>query len=266
MSDISTIATHKVTTIVSFVLAVYGNLRYLVGRSPFDKHSPFLVNDTPFSANILVTLSYWVVLYILQASFIAQIFVPLLELQNREHTLKVGWHFTLFNIGSFLWSLLFAKKHFFWSELVLILNFFNILVLYFSHKTYAIKPLTNWVLIHWSTAAFPLSWLLYAIFWNGAVLFHVHKLVGRIVSNVLVWDFLLVPGFFLVTYEDWAVGLSSSALAFGLGLGQLLLKVFALQWIFAFVIAGLLLVWSVFILVRGSNHTEEHAPLLEAGV
>ena len=42
----------------------------------------------------------------------------------------------------------------------------------------------------------PLSWVMFALFWNGAVMFHIHKLFGRILANVFIWDFLLVPGVF----------------------------------------------------------------------
>ncbi|ODV77935.1 DUF1774-domain-containing protein [Suhomyces tanzawaensis NRRL Y-17324] len=268
---VNDITSHKVTAIVSLALSAYGNIRYLVGRSPFDHHSPFNVSNTPFSANIIVTLTYWGLLYLLQIAFVAQIFIPNLESSLRSDATKhVGKHFTVFNILSFVWSILFAKKHFFWSELILIVNLFNILALYFNHKTYSIKPWSNLVLIHASTVAFPLSWLLYAVFWNGAVLFHVHKFVGRVVSNVLIWDFLIVPGFFLVVYNDWATGFSSSILTFGLGLGQLLVKVFALQWIFAFVISAILLVLSLVAAFNGNlgrRNIEltdsEQAPLLE---
>lgn len=150
------------------------------------------------------------------------------------------------------------------------LNFVNIVALYFEHKTYAIKPLSTWFLIHWPTAAFPMVWLLYAIFWNGAVLFHVHKLAGRILANILIWVFLLIPTFFLVTFNDYATGIGASILMFGLGLGQLFTKLFALQWIFAFVISGVLLVLSILAAATGTvivqtetTTASEGAPLLE---
>ncbi|CUM68032.1 uncharacterized protein PRCAT00005747001 [Priceomyces carsonii] len=271
MASEQDLQTHKVSTIISLALSVYGNVRYLVGRTPYDSHGGFHVKDTPFTANIIVTLVYWGLFYFMAISFVTQIFLPSLEnLRARADVVKlVGWHFTMFNLLSFIWSLLFAKKHFFFSEVVLLINFLNVLSLYFSHKTYEIKPLSSWLLVHMPVTALPLSWLFYAIFWNGAVLFHVHKFVGRVVSNVLIWDFLLVPGFFVLIYNDWGVGLTSSILVFGLALGQLFTKVFALQWIFAFVIAGLLFVFSLVSAVSGSAYARrgvtdvESAPLIE---
>lgn len=263
------INTHKVSTIISLALSIYANTRYFVGRSPYDHHNPYNVANTPFSGNIIVTLVFWIVLYIHQILFVTQIFLPQLENHNDRINItnKIGWHFTVFNLGSFFWIILFVKKHFFWSELILIINFINVLQLYYIHKTNSIKPLTNWILIHLPTTALPLSWLVYAIFWNGAVLFNVHKFVGRIVSNVLIWDFLLFGLNFIWLYNDYAVGLSTSVLTFGLGLGQLFTRAFALQWIFAFVISGLLFVASILAAFVGPRRSvvvdEEQAPLLE---
>lgn len=258
--------THKVTTIVSLALSIYGNLRYLVGRSPFDSDSPFNVSNTPFSSNILVTLIYWGILYFLQIVFVSQIFIPAQELARARVELSqvVGWHFTIFNFAQFIWSMLFARRHFIWSEIVLFINFFNILSLYYSHKTYSIKPLSNWILIHLPTTALPLSWLFYAIFWNGAVMFHIHKFAGRVVCNVLIWDFLIVPAMFILFYNDYGVGFSSSVLMFGLGLGQLLTKAFALQWIFAFVIASILLVLSLTAAVAGSYYVKQDTRIADS--
>lgn len=51
---------------------------------------------------------------------------------------------------------------------------------------------------------------------------------------------------------------------FALAFGQLATKVFALQWIFAFVIAGILVVWSAGSMIIGGvrQASGESAPLL----
>lgn len=265
------INTHKVSTIVSLALSIYANVRYFVGRSPSNKHNPWNVSNTPFSSNLIVTLVFWAILYVHQILFVSQVFVPVANstssrFTNRlEYTKQVAWHFTVFNLGTFFWTLLFVNKHFFWSEVVAILNYVNILTLYFSHKTFSIKPLSNWVIIHLPVTALPLSWTLYLIFWNGAVLFHVHKFVGRVISNILIWNLFFIPSYFLVAFGDYGVGLSSSVLTFGLGLGQLLTKVFALQWIFAFVISGLLFVGSLIVAVTGTTYSKDDGAILVDG-
>lgn len=258
------LTSHKVATIISWILSVYVGVKYFLGSNPY-QHS-----ETPFSASPVFLTVYWIVLYVSQLAFITQIFLPVADSPNvttrTQLTKLVGWHFTAFNLGIFLWSILFAKGHNILSEIVLVFNFVNILLLYFSHKTYAVKPLSNWLLIHLPTAAMPLSWLFFAIFYNGVVLFHVKHFVGRVIANVTIWMFLFVPGFFLVAFNDWAVGLSFSALTFSLGVGQLFTKAFALQWIFAFIISGLLFVLSVVAAFTGTFNRVgnlESAPLLE---
>lgn len=259
--------THKVVTIVSWILAAYVSIRYFVGRSPSDKHNPYHVADTPFSSNIIVTLVYWAILFALQILFVVQIFLPWANSPlstNASQVKGVAWHFTGFNFLHFIWTLLFVKGHYFWSEVILVVNMLNILALYVTHKTYANRRANLWILVHLPTAAFPLSWLLYAVFWNGAVLFHVHKLVGRIIANITIWLFLAIPGAFVAVYNDYGVGISSSILMFGLGMGQFLTKVFALQWIFAFIISGTLFVLSLVAAATSarSETSNEDAPLL----
>ena len=266
--------THKAVAYASFVIAVYFNIRYVVGlHSHLDNDHTFHVANTPFTANVFFIVAYWLLLYVLQLTFLVQFYRP--ESAIIERSKDIGWHFTLFNILQIIWSWLFARGHFFWSEVTLIVNFFNLLALYVSHKPYAVTPVSRWAQIHVPTTAMPFSWIFYAIFWNGAVLFHAKGLAARIVANVLIWDFLIVPAMFLVLYKDWAVGLSSSYLMWGLGVGQFFVKVFALQWIFAFIIASLLFVGSLLMAVaprpvisesEAPALPNERAPLLSGGV
>ncbi|CAK9436176.1 uncharacterized protein LODBEIA_P07340 [Lodderomyces beijingensis] len=247
--------TYKFVSIITLILSAYGSLRY-TGVPEGD------LQHTPYSATNVLLFIYWGVLYLWQILYVVQIFFP------DEYRLSiislVGWHFPIFNVLTYVWGEFFSSGHYFWSEIAIILNFFNILALYFAHKTFALRPVQNWLLIHVPLVAMPLSWLLYAIFWNGAVWLHIHKTWGRILANVFIWDFLLVPGVFLILFNDWAIGLSSSYLMFAVAIGQLYTKVFALQWIFAFTIAGLLLVWSLISMVVGGVRSEvdENAPLL----
>lgn len=264
--------THKGSIIVSWILAAVVTLRYLAGRLPQNKNDPYHVADNPFTANIIVIMVYWSLMFLLQIAFVIQLFIPLRETgngsENRlEISKKIGWHFTFFNLLVFLWTLLFVSGHYFWSDVFVVVNFLNILQLHRVHKTHKLESLPLLVFIHWPITAFPLSWLFYAIFMNTSVLFHVHKFVGRIISNVLIWAFLVVPGFALVVLNDWSIALTSSILTFGIGLGQLFTKAFALQWIFAFIISGLLFAGAVAAFVTSVFKTDrtldERAPLLE---
>lgn len=246
---------YKFTSVITLLLSIYGSLTY---TGIPEGHISF----TPYTSSDFLLFIYWGVLYLWQIVYIVQIFFP--DEYRISIISVVGWHFPIFNVLTYIWAEFFSSGHFFLSEITLILNFFNILVLYFAHKTFSLRPLGNWLLIHVPIVALPMAWLLNAIFWNGAVWLHIHKTWGRILANVFIWNFLLVPGFFLLVFNDWATGLGFSYLLFALAIGQLENKVFALQWIFAFTIAGTLLVWSVVAAIVGGIRLTagENAPLL----
>lgn len=261
----TTATTLKVATVASYVLLVYGSIIYMLGLASEGK-DPFDIHETPFSALPFLLFWFWVFLLVDQLTFIIQIFLPMMDgfLLRVAIFDLLGWHFVSFNILNFLWCWLFARGHYFWSELVVIVNFFNIIAAYIGHKTYAIRPVWLWLLIHVPVVAVPLSWLLYAIFWNGAVLFHVKHTAGRIIANVLIWDFLFVPMFYVLIYQDWAVGLSLSYLMLALGVGQVFTKLFGIQWVFAYIISALLFIGSTVVSLTGLPDVvgEESAPLL----
>lgn len=241
--------THKTVTILSFVVSAYYSIFYLGGRHGLGHDHPFHAGNTPFTANIFFIFSFWVVLTVLQLLFLVQFYAK--DSRIVAQASSVTWHFTLFNLLQAYWAYLFSRKSSYWAaEVVVVLNFINVMSLYITHKPYAIRPLSHWLAIHIPTTAMPLAWLLYTIFWNGAVMLHVHRsLVGRVLANILVWEFLAVPALFLILYRDWGFGLASSFLTWGLGVGQFFTRVIALQWVFAFIIAGLVFVLSIIVAV-----------------
>lgn len=274
----STILTHKAVTILSFVVSAYYSITYLGGRHGLGHHS-FHAGNTPFTANVFFVFVYWVVTAVLQLLFLLQYYAN--DSQILSQAAATTWHFTVFNLLNALWAYLFARRHdYVWAEIVAIVNFINLMSLYVTHKPYSIKPLSHWMAIHLPTAALPLSWIMYVIFWNGAVAFHSHKgFFSRVLANILIWDFLIVPVMFLLLYKDWGVGMSTAFLTWGIGVGQFFTKVFALQWIFAFIIAAIVTLLSVVIAVpsltpaaveraredirsQGHGSTGETAPLL----
>ncbi|ANB14305.1 hypothetical protein AWJ20_5270 [Sugiyamaella lignohabitans] len=261
--------THRAIALASFAVTVYLNIKYVAGnRHRLDNHHTFHTDHTAFTANVFFILVYWILLHLLQAGFLVlqygegsrslvQTAVdsanPASATLSTAALTDIGWHFTLFNILHSVWLYLFARGHYITSEIIIFINFFNLLVLYVSHKPYAIRPLGLWAKVHFPAVAMPISWVFYAIFWNGAAAFHAEGFVARIVANVLIWDFLLVPGLFLILFNDWAVGFSSSYLVWALGVGQFFTKVVALQWIFAFVIASLLFIGSLLVAVSPNS-------------
>ena len=97
-------------------------------------------------------------------------------------------------------------------------------------------------------------------------MFGAHHLAARIMANVAIWSFLGFGLVFLAAFQDYTMGFAMSALTAckfirfsseyfypvssitfanlfqALAVHQFLLKVVALQWIFAFVIMGVLFV------------------------
>ncbi|GMM33204.1 hypothetical protein DASC09_005290 [Saccharomycopsis crataegensis] len=259
-------------TTITLILSAYSTLRYLVFGKAINENDPFDVGLTPFTGSIIIVFLYWMVMFLFQALFIIRYFVS----EEREHedprqskAFLASNHFMAFNTITFFWTILFGKGYYFFAELLAIANFLNITSLIIIHKTYITSQFSDYFLIHVSTAALPFSWLLYLIFWNGAAVFRSSTgLIARILANIFIWNFLFVPVLFIVFFGDWAIGLSSSLLMFGLGIGQIATKVFALQWIFAFIISGILALFSLIAFVGyGTSfmvtiEREERAPLL----
>ncbi|ESX00202.1 hypothetical protein KL918_004992 [Ogataea parapolymorpha] len=263
MTTESKVFTQKALIVASFLLSGYGTL-FLFLFSHFGKHY-----RTPFTGFFIVTDIYWLVTMLLQVFFIVKVFFDKTVAAENKAAISeiVGPHFAINNALHFLWCYFFHKEKFALAELVLVINLLNLLALYFTHRTVAIKNVSDWLTVHFPVTALPLSWTMYAIFWNGACLFHSHNksLLARILANVLVWEFLVVPLAILVFYQDWSIGLSTSLLMLGLGFGQLFTKVVALQWLFAFIIAAVNFVVSVVIMFGSGLRTvnrEEQAPLL----
>lgn len=257
----------KVTISASFALSVFATLFYML-RAQSSKH--FV---TPFSASIIVTSIYWGVTLLAQFLFIAKtLFNGNVSASNQSNLIAiVGPHFTFFNILHAFWCYFFAKEHFVIAEVLVFVNLLNLLTLYFSHKTIAIKNIPDWLTVHLPVTGFPLSWTLYALFWNGAALFHSHNktLIPRLLANIFIWEFLLVPMALLVFYSDWSIGISTSFLMLGVGFYQMFTKLVALQWIFAFTISGIDFVFSVLYMfnnairqVETQSSASDQAPLL----
>lgn len=272
--------TLKLSTTIALVLSIYGNFKYAIGRSPVDddpeKDPFFKVGFTPFTGNSLVVFIYWGVLHLQQILFVSKYYytdggVSLTDstdgtTANTRANDKIAWHFTAFNVLQFVWVLLFSKGHYIWAEIFVILNLLQMAFFYVASKTHTQTSVVNYVLVHSTVTAMPLSWLFYTLFWNGAAMIGSNTLAARIVANVFIWNFLFVPLFYLVVYRDWAVGFSSTILTFALALGQLFTKIFALQWIFAFVISGSLLLSSIAVMSanfkRAGTADGETAPLI----
>lgn len=102
---------------------------------------------------------------------------------------------------------------------------------------------------------------------------HCHSLACRILANIAIWGIAMYAGFFLLAFKDYYVGFATSFLAAGLGVGQFLTKVIALQWPFAFAIMAITFLFSLTVAIPGifgertggaeaGQRSGERAPLL----
>lgn len=119
---------------------------------------------------------------------------------------NVGSHFIINNILQASFILLWVRSRFWIAELMLILNFLNLTVLYYRHHR---TPL----LVHCPVVSMPLAFTYVALFWNGAAMVNAHSLAARIVANVAVWTFVSYGAFFVIFFGDWSMGLSLTVLS-----------------------------------------------------
>ncbi|KAI5777742.1 hypothetical protein EDC01DRAFT_697828 [Geopyxis carbonaria] len=256
---------YRVCSVLSWLLQFIVTVYYL-GHAPLDgkyaHHTIFGMSNhhvTPFTISHVFVSLYWIVLWIMQAVFVWHLF-------SRKDTLmasaaSVGSHFILYNLLHFAWVMLWVRSHTILSEIVLIINFFQLTAVYYRNPT---APR----LIHVAVSAMPITFTWFMLLWNGAVMVHCHDLICRVLANVAIWGIAAFAGFFLLAFGDYYVGFSTAFLAAGLGVGQFFTKVIALQWPFAFAVMAITFLASVavaFPSVRGaeaSGRGGERAPLL----
>lgn len=138
------------------------------------------------------------VLFILQFVYLIHLFSKNTDTVNAAAS--VGGHFIFNNLLHFAFVMLFVRSHFAWAEVIIIINFFNLISLYFRHNTYP-------RFIHWPVVSAPLAWTFVAIYWNGAIMVpHPDSLVARIFGNIFIWSLLVFGGFYIIIYKVWLLG------------------------------------------------------------
>jgi hypothetical protein len=108
--------------------------------------------------------------------------------------------------------MLWVRSHTILSELILIVNFLQLVAVYFRNPTIP-------RMIHLPVAALPLTFTFFLLLWDGAVMVHCHSLACRVLANIAVWGIAAFAGFFLLVFGDYYVGFATAFLAAGLGVG-----------------------------------------------
>ncbi|MCJ1306988.1 hypothetical protein MMC25_000632 [Agyrium rufum] len=262
---------YKVLTMASWLLVLITTVYFTADAPEPGKYNRSIWKQnkaypTAFSLNPFITDIYWLVLFIAQLGYFWHLFST--DASWSTSAANLGSHHILFNLVQFGFVVLFVHGHFAWAELLVVINFFNLTILYFRH------PQTN-RFVHIPIVSMPLAWTFVALFWNGAISFNATGQVAYIFANIFVWSFLGWGLAFLFAFKDYTMGFAMTALSLSLAVHQIGTKTIALQWIFAFVVFGLLAFFSLAVAVpayfgkelsfRGENRIiqdEETAPLL----
>ena len=112
------------------------------------------------------------------------------------------------NLLTFGFIMLWVRGRFWIGEVLLIINLFNLILLYFRHSTYP-------RLIHIPIVSAPLAWTYIAILWDGAAAVNAQNLAARIVANLFIWGILAIGVFYLVIFKDYTIGFELAILSLG---------------------------------------------------
>jgi len=191
---------------------------------------------------MLMLIQHRVILLIAQINYLYVLFSS--DASPQTFAANIGSHFIVNNFLQFAFVMLWVHSHFWIAEIMLILNFFNLISLYFRHST---TPR----LIHIGVVSGPLAWTFVAIFWCGAAMVNAHGIVARIFANIAIWGILGFGLFFLAAFKDYTIGFELSILAAALAVHQFRIHSVAFQWIFAFTIMATLFVATLAVAIPG---------------
>lgn len=104
--------------------------------------------------------------------------------------------------------MLWVRGRFWIGEILLIINLFNLISLYFRHSTYPRS-------IHIPIVSAPLAWTYVAILWDGAAAVNAQNLAARIVANIFIWGLLGIGAFYIVIFKDYTIGFELVILTLG---------------------------------------------------
>lgn len=261
------VLTYKVLTALSWLLAlltsIYYTFDYPAGfkgegaRRIWDQN---YAHYSAFTMNSTVGTLYWVVVFLTQPFYVAQFFSS--DASKVNSACSLGSHFIVHNILHTLWVVVFVRGHLVWAEVLIVLNFLNLSSAYMRNPAYP-------RMVHFPAVTGPLAWYFVAIYWNGAMMVkHPHLLVARIVANVFIWSILAYGLFFIMVYKDYTMGFNLAVLSAAIAIAQFGRQIVALQWIFAWIISGMLAIATLAVAVPAWTGREpfwrrdEERPLL----
>ena len=203
---------YRVSTAVTWLVLVITAFYYTFNVPTEGKHHRDTIfgqnhrMHTPFALNPIIVSIYWIVLFLGQLGYSWHLYS-----ENEAYTTaaaNVGSHFVVNNLLLFGAIHLWVRSHFWLTELLLVVNFFNLSAAYFRHSA---TPR----FIHIPVVSGPLAFNYVAIFTVGAAAVNAHTFFARITANIFIWSFLGYGFFFLVAYKDYTIGFELSILCAG---------------------------------------------------
>ncbi|KAK2760324.1 hypothetical protein FQN54_002392 [Arachnomyces sp. PD_36] len=239
----NTVLAYRILTPLSWILVLVIAIFYSA-RTPDDVSNGLPLwqqigaHPTPFTQNRVITAIYWIVLLISQLGYISHLFSK--DAAVVTAAINVASYYILNNLFVVAFVLLWVRSFFAGAEVIVAANFLSQAALHSNHRGLP-------TLVHFSAIAGPYAWTFTELFWNGAVAVAGNGLAARIVANIFIWSFLLVGEYHIFTLKDTVFGFSLSILTLSLAVEQFLIKIVALQWIFGFVIFGVLFAGSAWV-------------------
>jgi len=268
---------YKIFSVLTYVVLIITSIYYTFARpheGHYSRHTIWGQNShrhSPFALNSIITSLYWIALFILQVPYLANLF------NNNDSAAEslttaanLAPHFIFNNLFLFGFIHLWCRSYFWWAELLVILNFFQLTFAYFKYPKTA-------KITHVAILAGPLAFSFVSLYWDGAAAVHSHHFAARLVANIFIWTWAVYGAFYLVVFKDWAMGFALSVLSASLGVAQFFTVIIAAQWIEAFTIMALLFLVSLAVGVPGLlgkepfkrgeivSEDRERAPLLAGG-
>jgi len=245
------ILAYRFFSVLSYIVLIITSIYYTFAvpqEGRYHRHTIWGQNShqhSPFALNSVITSIYWIVLFIIQVPFIANLFNN--NNAGAESLTTAGNlapHFIFHNLLIFGFIHLWVRSHFWWAELLIIVNFFQLTFAYFRYPKTA-------KITHAAILAGPLAFTFVALYWDGAAAVHSRHFAARLVANIFIWTWAVYGGFYLVVFKDWTIGFALSVLSASLGVAQFFTVIVAAQWIEAFTIMALLFLVSLAVAVPG---------------
>ncbi|KAF2424503.1 DUF1774-domain-containing protein [Tothia fuscella] len=246
----NSVIAYKIITPISWLVLVITSVYYDFAaphEGKYSRHTIWRQNSvrhSPFALNSIITSLYWIALFIIQIPYVASLFQNSEQVENHNTAYNLAPHFIFNNLLWMGFIHLWCRSYFWWAELLVIVNFFQLTFTYFRY------PSTTKI-THAAALAGPLAFSFVALYWTGAAAVHSHHFAGRVAANVFIWTWAVYGGFYLFVFKDWTMGFALSILSAALGVAQFLTVIVAVQWIEAFIIMALLFLVSLAVAVPG---------------